>query len=522
MSSLLQPEERVLSTLNADGSRRWLDPKPVEGPLRRWRKILAWVLIVFFMALPHIHVGGQQWFFINIARGEFTIFGLTFLRTDTVLLALSMIAVFVAIFLVTALVGRVWCGWACPQTVYLEFLYRPLARLFDGKGRKGLRGLISKLPSGPRQAVRWGLVALISFHLANTFLAYFVGSRTVFEWSLQPPWVHPAGFAFVLFITGLMLFNFGFFREQLCLIACPYGRFQSVLLDKHSLIVGYDEKRGEPRGKPMRRPRTRRGSPKPGQETGDLHLAVVNTPVAPNGNGSAAVIAEAAAPTDNRLGDCVDCNLCVAVCPTGIDIRDGLQMECIHCARCIDACDGVMEKLGRDPGLIRYSSQSALAGKPGRLLRPRVILYPMILAIVFGALLTLTATQADAEVKLIRAKGQPYYVLPTGEVSNQIRVSITNRTDAPRDYTVTAVTPGVRLGTESTITGVPPAEPASLSTLVIADPALLAGMRGVTRIQLQITDDQGFATTQTVKLLGPMNVAAATQAPADSQEGTTP
>ncbi len=531
MSSLLQPDDRVLSTLNADGTRRWLDPKPVKGKLRSRRKVLAWILIIVFMVLPHISLGGKQWFFINIAGGEFTIFGLTFLRTDTLLLALAMIALFVTIFLVTALFGRVWCGWACPQTVYLEFLFRPIATLFDGKGRKGVRGVVSKIPAPLRKAMRWGLVVLVCFHLANSFLAYFVGSRTVFEWSLQPPWVHPAGFAFVAFITVMMVFNFGFFREQLCIIACPYGRFQSVLLDNHSLIVGYDEKRGEPRGKPGKKKpgKLKPGSTRPRKPSPDLHLAVVDAPTTspapapatnpgPRGSGGAcgchsaeaeAVIAEVTAPLDQGPGDCVACNLCVAVCPTGIDIREGLQMECIHCARCIDACNGVMDKLGRDPGLIRYSSQAGLLGKHGRLLRPRVVVYPLILAVVFGALLTLTATHADADVKLIRAKGQPYYVLPTGEVSNQIRVSITNRTPEPRNYTVTPVTPGVRLGTENTLLGIEPAGLADLSTLVIADPSLLAGTGGVTRIELEITDDRGFSTIEMVKLLGPMNITGA-------------
>ncbi|MEO1511082.1 MAG: 4Fe-4S dicluster domain-containing protein, partial [Planctomycetota bacterium] len=299
MTTLLQPEERVLSTLNADGSRRWLDPKPVKGFFRSRRMVLAWVLIAIFNVLPHLHLDGRQLFFLNIGGGEFTFFGVTFLRTDTLLLALFAITVALSIFLATAVFGRVWCGWACPQTVYLEFLFRPIAGLFDGKSKKGLRGAISVLPKGLRQALRWAVVVFVCFHLSNTFLAYFVGSRTVFEWSLQPPWVHPGGFAFVLFVTAAMVADFGFFREQVCFIACPYGRLQSVLLDRQSLIVGYDYNRGEPRGKF----RKNRSDPRPES----ISLKVV-------GEGGVAT-AEPEGFTEPKQGDCVDCNRCVAVCP---------------------------------------------------------------------------------------------------------------------------------------------------------------------------------------------------------------
>ena len=487
MSALLEPEERVLSTLNADGSRRWIDPAPVEGFFRKRRKALAWVLIVIFMILPHLHWNGQQLFFMNVAGGEFTLFGVTFLRTDTLLLALAAISLAVTVFLVTALFGRVWCGWACPQTVYLEFLFRPLGKLFDGKGRKGVHGALSKLPKGIRQTLRWGLVAIVCFHLANTFLAYFVGSYTVFKWSLQPPLVHPAGFGFVMFVTIAMIWNFGFFREQLCLIACPYGRFQSVLLDKQSLIVGYDTKRGEPRGKVKRTPKSK----------GDVSLPVM---------------AEAA-----EQGDCVDCHRCVAVCPTGIDIRDGLQMECLHCTRCIDACDAVMTKLNRPTGLIRYSSQSVLSGARARFMRPRVVIYPLILLVVMSALLGLSATHAAADVRVVRDKGQPFYTLPTGEISNQVRVRITNRTREPRTYELAMDEPGYRIETQDEIGQLGPEETASVRVLVIGERAVVAETHGVGRVPIIVRDDDGFETKVTCKFLSPMNLKTT-----DTETGDSP
>lgn len=555
MTSLLQPEERVLSTLNADGTRRWLDPKPVKGFFRSRRKAVGWFLIVVFMVLPHLHLDGEQLFFLNIAGGEFTLFGVTFLRTDTLLLALAAISLFVSVFLLTAIFGRVWCGWACPQTVYLEFLFRPLGKLFDGKGRSGLRGAISKLPPKARATLRWALVFLICFHLCNTFLAYFVGSRTVFEWSLQPPWEHPAGFGFVMLVTGLMVADFGFFREQLCFIACPYGRFQSVMLDRHSLIVGYDARRGEPRGKP-RRGRAKRGPARPDdaptdprhaggrsvalpvlqQASAAASNAAASSPASPpvtpaafiaehhpggSANGTVAphadtraAVAEAEAEArpvhqpEAELGDCVDCHRCVAVCPTGIDIRDGLQLECIHCARCIDACDEVMSKLGRQPGLIRYSSQAGLEGERGRFVRPRVIIYPLILVAVLSALVLLTAGKAPAELRLIRDKGQPFYVLPDREISNQVRLRITNRSERDRTFSVASPLEGVRAQLQTEDNTIAAGETASLRVLLIARTAAFAGSDGSLRVPVRVADDAGFEATRSFTMLGPMNVEA--------------
>ncbi|MEM9646593.1 MAG: cytochrome c oxidase accessory protein CcoG, partial [Planctomycetota bacterium] len=317
--ALISPPEHVLSTLERDGSRRWLHPKLSRGDLWKRRRVVAYVLMVVFVAVPHVRVVGRPLLLLDIAHREFTIFGKTFLPTDTLLLALLMLTVFVSIILVTAVAGRAWCGWACPQTVYMEFLFRPIDRIFEGRVGKG--GTPKRELSAGKQFLRWAIYLVLCMFLAHTFLAYFVGPERLSDWMKSSPIEHPFAFFVMAGTTGLMMFDFLIFREQMCTIACPYGRFQSVMLDEQSLIVAYDTQRGEPRKK-------------------GKHLV---------GDGS---------------GDCVDCNQCVVVCPTGIDIRQGLQMECINCTQCIDACNSVMDRVNSPRGLIRFSSQELMQRKP--------------------------------------------------------------------------------------------------------------------------------------------------------------
>ncbi len=305
-SALLEAPEHVLSTLEKDGSRRWLRPKLSPGKYWHRRRIVAYFLVAFFVSLPHLRYQGKPVFLFDIPAREFTILGHTFLPTDTPLLALGIIGVFLTVAFLTSISGRLWCGWGCPQTVYMEYFFRPIDRFFEGTSGKG--GQPTKPMSAVNHVARFLVYVLLSMALAHTFLAYFVGTDRLAMWLRSSPSEHPFAFLVMAGTTVAMLFDFLFFREQLCLIACPYGRFQSVMLDRKSLIVGYDVGRGEPRGKARH-----------------------------NADPSA------------RQGDCVDCKKCVTTCPTGIDIRNGLQMECINCTQCIDACDEVMTKLGRPP-----------------------------------------------------------------------------------------------------------------------------------------------------------------------------
>lgn len=337
---------------------------------------------------------------LDLTTRHFTLFGSTFLPTDTLLLALLMVSIFVTIFLLTALLGRVWCGWACPQTVYMEFVFRPIERLFDGSpGRTRSGPLAGKAYSMP---LKYAMYFAVAVFLAHIFLAYFVGIDNLKVWVTRSPLQHPASFLVMVAVTALMLLDFTFFREQVCIILCPYGRFQSALLDRQSLVVSYDRLRGEPRGK---------------KAGADVSLKVI----------------DGAAP---RTGDCVDCSMCVTTCPTGIDIRNGLQMECINCTQCIDACNSVMTKLKRPLGLIRYSSQAKISGEKPHILRPRVVIYPIVLLVVLTAFMAVLFNRAPVDITILRGVGRPFIELPGELIANPVKLKFVNRSEHDADFNI--------------------------------------------------------------------------------------
>jgi cytochrome c oxidase accessory protein FixG len=381
---------------------------------------------------------------------------------------LLLVGIFLAIFLLTATYGRVWCGWACPQTVYMEFLYRPVERLIEGGPSAQER--LDRHPLHPRRLAKYAVFGGLSMFLAHTFLAYFVGVGALARWVTRSPFEHPIAFLVMAGTTALMLLDFGWFREQVCMVACPYGRLQSVLLDRRSLIVGYDYRRGEPRGKPGRR-----------------RLVLVN--------GAA------------RPGDCIDCGACVAACPTGIDIREGLQMECIHCTQCMDACDAIMDRVGRPRGLIRYSSRDELAGAPQRILRPRIVLYPVLLVLVWGALAWALAHRAPADVTVLRGLGSPFTVLPSGLVSNQIRVKIVNRDAVDHRYLIEVEATGKGKGgplemiSPDNPLAVAAGKSATATVFVEAPPRAFDD--GRREVRFRISDGAGWSDVVPYRLLGP-------------------
>lgn len=464
---LLQPEKRVLSTLNTDGSRRWIRPRLAPGRFLSARRAVGYALIAVFVSLPWLKINDKPVILLDILRREFTLFGRTFLPTDSLMLALLMVSLFVAVFFVTALLGRVWCGWGCPQTVYMEFVFRPIERLLTGAPGHPPR----RIPAA--RAIKFAVYLVLCFALANTFLAYFVGADSLVQWVQRSPIEHPLPFLVMAFVTALMMFDFAFFREQLCLIACPYGRFQSVMLDRDSLIVIYDRLRGEPRGKAGRAKAAcvPASAPAPATPAGlvaadsagglQLCLPTLDQPAVPSaggckGNGAcsgncrskaiaqppAAISATPATPP--AKGDCIDCTMCTQVCPTGIDIRNGLQNECIGCAACIDVCDDVMDKMGYAKGLIRYSTENGVVNGWTRLqmfkraLRPRVLVYGAVLSAASIAFAASVAMRSPFKFDVVKDRGALARVVEDGTVENVYRIQIMNRTEAPQTYRVAA------------------------------------------------------------------------------------
>jgi len=450
------PHKRVLPTLNADGTRNNIRPRLYAGRLYRVRRWVALALLVSFAAVPFVRIQGKPAILLNVVEREFTLFGRTFLPTDGALLMLLMLSIFVAVFWTTALFGRAWCGYGCPQTVYMEFVFRPIERLFEGPREQQLR-IDRHGWTHPRRLLKNAVFLLVSALVGNLFLAYFVGVETQARWVTHSPAQHPTGFLVMLVTTLLVFFDFAYFREQMCTVVCPYARLQSALLDRRSLVIAYDQPRGEPRSK---------GKPKPGH------------------------------------GDCIDCNACVTTCPTGIDIRQGLQLECIACGQCADACDSIMTRINKPKALIGYNSQARLAGEKARtLLRPRVVIYSVLLVGLIGALSFGLSRSQDAELTLLRGLGAPFSV-DGDNVTNHLRLKVENRTNASRVYRVElADVPGARLIAPELPLRVEASAHRTTGFFAVIPRSAIP--RGERLVHLRVSDDANYREELPYKLLGP-------------------
>ena len=493
------PRRENVTTIKSDGSRPFLFPSDPHGRFTRARRVSAFALITFYLSLPWIQVNGHPAVFLDVAERRFHLFGITLAAQDLWLLFFVITGLGFSLFFVTALLGRVWCGWACPQTVFLDHVYRRIERWVDGDAVK--RRALYNAPLSPRKifkrTLKHTLYVLVSAVITHLFLAYFVSLPEVWTMVRAAPTEHWRAFGFIVIATGILYFNFAWFREQLCIVICPYGRLQSALIDDHSLVIGYDAKRGEPRGARRHETQDRR------QETGDMERGIED-----RGEQTATSSRRTdLSPVSSHLspaaqGDCVACNRCVQVCPVGIDIRQGLQMECIGCTACIDACDDVMTRLGRPSGLIRYDSQSAFGGGRTRWLRARTILYFVLLLVGAGVATWALSTVKPASFGVTRMTGAPY-IVDDAAVRNQFMVRIVNKRSEPARFVLhlDRVPAGLRqTGFDSTVEVEPLGE--LVQPLVLQQPR--AGYTGPFHFQVRVEDAGGtFRLAREVEFLGP-------------------
>jgi cytochrome c oxidase accessory protein FixG len=376
-----------IATVDEHGKRKWVYPHKPSGKLYDYRKYLSYVYLLVFFTLPFLKWNGEPLFLINILERKFILFGMIFWPQDFFIFGLGLLIFIVFIALFTVIFGRVFCGWACPQTIFMEMLFRRIEYWIDGDANH--QKALKKAPMSPskfmKRSLKYLLFFLLSFLIANTFLSYIIGIDALLKIMTEPVSMHAGGFTAILIFTAVFFFVYSWFREQVCIIVCPYGRMQGVLLDKNSLVVAYDYVRGENRHK-FRKNEVRTG------------------------------------------GDCIDCNLCVKVCPTGIDIRNGTQLECINCTACIDACDHMMESVGLPKGLIRLDSENGIRNKIKLAFTTRMKAYSAVLLVLIGIETALLATRSDYDATIIRAKGMLYQKQANDQISNLFTIKLVNKT----------------------------------------------------------------------------------------------
>lgn len=387
-----------IATVDESGKRKWIYAYKPKGRLYNLRTVLSVFYFIIFFGLPFVEINGRPLFQFNIPEAKFILFGKIFWPQDFFIFGLTMVTFVFFIILFTAAFGRLFCGWACPQTNFMEMMFRKVEYLVlgDAPAQKQLKAAPWTGKKIRKVALKHVLFYLLSFIIANFFLAYIIGIKELEKIITEPVTQHVVGFASILVFSGVFYGVYAFFREQACTVVCPYGRLQSVLLDKNSMIVAYDYKRGEPRGNFKKQ-------------------------------------------ATNDFGDCIDCHLCVKVCPTGIDIRNGVQMECVGCTACIDACDHVMESIHKPKGLIRYASENSIAkGEPLRY-TVRMKLYTGLCFLLLSILSVILITRKDVDATVIRTAGMLYQERGTDSLSNLYNIKLINKTTKDIDLKIALV-----------------------------------------------------------------------------------
>jgi len=439
-----------LTTTDKLGRRQWVYAKEPHGQWTQRRTWVSWLLIGIMFAGPFIKINGNPLLMMNIVERRFSILGQLFWPQDMIILAVAMLIFITGIIVFTTAFGRLWCGWTCPQTVMMEMVFRKLEYWIEGDPVQ--QRLLAAAPWTARKfaqkAFKLGIFFGLSFIIGNTLLAYIIGIDALIPIITDDPRQHVTGLTFMILFTLLFFAIFARFREQACTYICPYGRLQSAMLDENTMVVAYDHKRGEKRGKLQRNEqlvkRIARGH-----------------------------------------GDCIDCHQCVAVCPTGIDIRDGVQMECVHCTACIDACDTVMDKVGSPRGLIRYASLNSIEKGEAFRFTPRMKLYAVVLTGLIALFLTLVFTRSAVEAMFLRAPGSLFMQTADGKIENLYTLKLVNKT--MRELPVTLKLEGGAgqleiMGEKNLV--VPAGKLIETSVLIQLEPAAISG--ATTKLQVGV------------------------------------
>ncbi len=399
-----------VATISSEGKRNYINPKKPKGKFYNLRTWFSIVYLVVFFALPFIKVNGAPLFLFNILQRKFIFFGVVFWPQDFFIFAIGFLTFMVFIILFTVVFGRVFCGWACPQTIFMEMVFRKIEYWIDGDSfkQKQLRSMPWNAEKIRKRVLKFIVFYSISFLIANFFLAYIIGMDTLLSDILNPSQNIGTLISLLLFTT-VFFFVYWWFREQVCIVVCPYGRLQGVLLDKNSIVVAYDYKRGEPRGKLKK----------------EIEHDCKCTDCKEEG-----ACKSIASKFEEYIkqGDCIDCFACVRVCPTGIDIRNGTQLECVNCTACIDACDDIMKKVKKPKGLIKYASENSIANGVKLKFNKRIKAYSSVLLLLLSLLTFLLVSRTDLDATLMRTSGMTYTKLPDGRLSNLYNLKLVNKT----------------------------------------------------------------------------------------------
>jgi len=412
-----------ISTVDSSGKRVWIYPKKPKGRFYEYRKYVSYVLLVILFGLPFISYDDRPFVLFNVLETEFIILGIYFAPQDFYLFVIAMLIGIIFIALFTVIYGRLFCGWVCPQTIFMEMVFRRIEYWIEGDANAQKRLNKSEWTADKiwKKTLKQSIFILISVLIAHTFLSYVIGIKEVWQIITDPIGDHLGGFTAMVIFTALFYGVFSVMREQVCTTICPYGRLQGVLLDEDSLAVTYDFQRGEPRGKLVKPRKGKKSDCADGCNTCKSGGSTCPSD-------ALKVMFQDLEP-ESPKGDCIDCGLCVQVCPTGIDIRNGVQLECVNCTACMDACDEVMVKIKKPEGLIRIDSYNGVIEKKKSIFTPRVIAYSLVLVALMGLESFLFLSRSDVETLLLRTPGMLYQTTEEGYISNLYNYQLINKSD---------------------------------------------------------------------------------------------